>query len=149
VFEPSTDIIRKGKAGKPTEFGKMVKLQEAENQIVIDYEVYDQWPSGSDLLVPAIDIHLAKLGRTPQAAARARSLPLQGHRRNATLDRPRHPRRQPHSHRPRHGKAVTPPVVSSHSIWPPRPPRRSPAGLVIVCAVDRFLQSTNLAPESS
>ena len=41
VFEPSTEIIRKGKAGKPNEFGKMVKLQEAENQIVIDYEVYD------------------------------------------------------------------------------------------------------------
>ena len=37
VFEPSTEVIRKGKAAKPNEFGKMVKLQEAENQIVIDY----------------------------------------------------------------------------------------------------------------
>jgi IS5 family transposase len=27
VFEPSTEIIRKGKTSKPTEFGKMVKLQ--------------------------------------------------------------------------------------------------------------------------
>ena len=35
--EPSTEVIRKGKAGKPNEFGKMVKLQEAENQIIIDY----------------------------------------------------------------------------------------------------------------
>jgi IS5 family transposase len=35
LFEPSTEVIRKGKAGKPTEFGKMVKLQEAENQIII------------------------------------------------------------------------------------------------------------------
>ena len=69
VFEPSTEIIRKGKAGKPTEFGKMVKLQEAENQIVIDYEVYDQRPSDSDLLVSAIDIHHAKLGRTPRLVA--------------------------------------------------------------------------------
>src|SRR5215510_5470006 len=34
LFEPSTEIIRKGKAAKPNEFGKMVKLQEAENQIV-------------------------------------------------------------------------------------------------------------------
>jgi transposase, IS5 family len=33
LFEPSTEVIRKGKAGKPNEFGKMVKLQEAENQI--------------------------------------------------------------------------------------------------------------------
>jgi hypothetical protein len=34
-----------GKAGKPNEFGKMVKLQEAENQIVTDYEVYAQRPN--------------------------------------------------------------------------------------------------------
>src|SRR6185295_3811201 len=33
LFEPSTEVIRKGKAAKPNEFGKMVKLQEAENQI--------------------------------------------------------------------------------------------------------------------
>ena len=41
VFEPSTEVIRKGKAGKPTEFGKMVKLQEAEQQIITAYAVYD------------------------------------------------------------------------------------------------------------
>src|SRR5262249_22344534 len=35
LFEPSTEVIRKGKAGKPNEFGKLVKLQEAENQVVI------------------------------------------------------------------------------------------------------------------
>ncbi|WP_158101009.1 hypothetical protein [Variovorax sp. JS1663] len=27
------EIIRKGKASKPTEFGKMMKIQEAEQQI--------------------------------------------------------------------------------------------------------------------
>ena len=69
VFEPSTEIIRKGKAGKPNEFGKMVKLQEAENQIVVDYEVYDRRPSDTDLLIPAIEIHQAKLGRTPRLVA--------------------------------------------------------------------------------
>jgi IS5 family transposase len=36
LFEPSTEVIRKGKAAKPNEFGKMVKLQGAENQIVVD-----------------------------------------------------------------------------------------------------------------
>jgi hypothetical protein len=29
LFEPSTEVIRKCKAGKSNEFGKMVKLQEA------------------------------------------------------------------------------------------------------------------------
>jgi IS5 family transposase len=66
---PSTEVIRKGKAGKPNEFGKMVKLQEAENQIVIDFEVYDQRPNDADLLVPAIDIHQAVLGRAPRLVA--------------------------------------------------------------------------------
>ena len=65
LFEPETEIIRKGKAGKPTEFGKMVKLQEAENQIVIAYEVCDRRPSDSDLLLAAIETHQATLGCTP------------------------------------------------------------------------------------
>jgi IS5 family transposase len=63
IFEPSAEIIRKGKAAKPTEFGKLVKLQEAENQIIVDYEVYTQRLHDADLLVPAIEIHAAKLGR--------------------------------------------------------------------------------------
>jgi IS5 family transposase len=69
VFEPSTEVIRKGKAGKPNEFGKMVKLQEAENQIVIDFEVYDQRPNDSDLLIPAIELHQAAIGRVPHLVA--------------------------------------------------------------------------------
>ena len=69
LFEPSTEIIRKGKASKPNEFGKMVKLQEAENQIVINYEVYDRRPSDSDLLIAAIETHEAMLGRTPRLVA--------------------------------------------------------------------------------
>lgn len=69
LFEPSTEIIRKGKAAKPNEFGKMVKLQEAENQIVIDYEVYDRRPNDSDLLIAAIETHRARLGRTPRLVA--------------------------------------------------------------------------------
>lgn len=65
LFEPHTEIIRKGKASKPTEFGKMVKIQEAERQIVTHYEVYDQRPSDADLLLPAIAVHEQLLGRTP------------------------------------------------------------------------------------
>jgi transposase, IS5 family len=39
LFEPHTEAIRKGKAVKPTEFGKLVKIQEAEAQFITDYEV--------------------------------------------------------------------------------------------------------------
>ena len=66
LFEPHTEIIRKGKAGKPTEFGKMVKIQEAEQQIVTHYEVYDRRPADCDLLVPAVEEHLRQFGHAPR-----------------------------------------------------------------------------------
>jgi IS5 family transposase len=69
LFEPSTEVIRKGKASKPNEFGKMVKLQEAENQIIVDYEVYDRRPNDCDLLIPALEAHRPKLGRVPRLVA--------------------------------------------------------------------------------
>jgi IS5 family transposase len=69
IFEPETEIIRKGKSGKPTEFGKMVKIQEAENQIVTAYEVYDRRPLDRDLLIPALEIHQQTLGRVPDMVA--------------------------------------------------------------------------------
>jgi IS5 family transposase len=69
IFEPDTEIIRKGKASKPTEFGKMVKIQEAENQIITAYEVYEQRPSDRDLLLPAVEIHEQRLDRVPELVA--------------------------------------------------------------------------------
>jgi Transposase DDE domain len=66
LFEPHTEIIRKGKAGKPTEFGKMVKIQEAEQQIVTHYEVYDRRPADSDLVVPAVELHTQQFGQAPK-----------------------------------------------------------------------------------
>jgi IS5 family transposase len=69
VFEPSAEVVRKGKSGKPNEFGKVVKLQEAENQIIVDYEVYPRRPNDADLLIPAVATHAAKLGRMPRLVA--------------------------------------------------------------------------------
>lgn len=69
MFEPHTEVIRKGKASKPTEFGKMVKIQEAEGQIVIDYEVYPARPNDADLLVESVQIHEELLGRVPDLVA--------------------------------------------------------------------------------
>ena len=69
VFEPSTEVIRKGKASKPTEFGKMVKVQEAENQIITHYEVFEKRPYDADLLVPAVYKHEEQFGRVPQLVA--------------------------------------------------------------------------------
>jgi IS5 family transposase len=69
VFEPQTEVIRKGKAGKPNEFGKLVKIQEAENQIVTHYEVFEERPSDASLLTPSLERHLEQFGQAPQVAA--------------------------------------------------------------------------------
>jgi hypothetical protein len=36
---------------------------------VVDYEVYDQRPNDSDVLIPAIQAHQNALGRTPHLVA--------------------------------------------------------------------------------
>jgi len=69
LFEPHTEIIRKGKAGKPNEFGKLLQVQEAENQIITHYEVFAERPSDRHLLVPAVKAHRDKLGRVPRLVA--------------------------------------------------------------------------------
>ena len=66
VFEPQTEIIPKGKASKPTEFGKLVKIQEAENQIVTHFEVFAERPTDSSLLLPSIQVQQERLGRIPR-----------------------------------------------------------------------------------
>jgi len=69
VFEAHTEIIRKGKASQPNEFGKLVKIQEAENQIVTHFEVFAERPADSTLLLPSIQVHQQRLGRIPRAVA--------------------------------------------------------------------------------
>lgn len=65
VFESHPEIIRKGKASKPTEFGKLVKIQESENQIISHFEVFAERPSDRQLLVPSIEVHQRRFGRIP------------------------------------------------------------------------------------
>jgi IS5 family transposase len=47
LFEPHSEIIRKGKLAKPTEFGRLVKIQEAEAQFITDYAVCETAPRSS------------------------------------------------------------------------------------------------------
>ena len=67
IFEPHTQIIRKGKKSKPTEFGRAVKVQEAEGGIVTDIAVVDVHDSA--LLESSIDVHKKHFGRAPHLVA--------------------------------------------------------------------------------
>lgn len=68
VFEPHTEAIRKGKIAKPTEFGKLVTIQEAEHQIVTAFEVHAERPADVALWAPALDRHQHIFGRAPDLA---------------------------------------------------------------------------------
>jgi len=69
IFETHTEVIRKGKAHKPNEFGKLVLIQEAENQIITHYQVCEQRPADSTLLEACLEQHVEQFGRAPQRVA--------------------------------------------------------------------------------
>jgi len=68
LFEPHTEIIRKGKLAKPTEFGRLVKIQEAEAQFITDYAVCERGQADRALWAPSLDRHIALFDHAPQLA---------------------------------------------------------------------------------
>ena len=68
IFEPQTEAIRKGKAAKPTEFGKLVKIQEAEAGLITDYTVCPTRVPDQELWVPSLTQHQDLFGQPPQLA---------------------------------------------------------------------------------
>jgi IS5 family transposase len=67
VFEPDTKILRRGKVHKPTEYGQMVKVQEAEGGVVTDISVVTE--GDAKLLVPSVEHHKKVFGRVPRLVA--------------------------------------------------------------------------------
>ncbi|HEX4542465.1 MAG TPA: ISNCY family transposase [Candidatus Acidoferrum sp.] len=68
LFEPHTQVIRKGKAHKPNEFGRLVRIDEVENGIVSGYQVLEGNPDDSTAWMPALQQHQACFGRAPEMA---------------------------------------------------------------------------------
>ena len=54
LFEPHTEVIRKGKAHKPNEFGRLVRIDEVENGIVSGYEVLEGNAADTNSWLPAL-----------------------------------------------------------------------------------------------
>jgi IS5 family transposase len=69
LFEEHTAIIRKGKAHKPNEFGRLVRLDEVENGIISGYSIADGNPADQSQWVPALDHHQKLFGRMPRLVA--------------------------------------------------------------------------------
>jgi transposase, IS5 family len=68
LFEAHTEVIRKGKAHKPNEFGRLVRIDEVENGIVSGYQVLEGNPEDSTAWMPALRQQQACFGRAPEMA---------------------------------------------------------------------------------
>ena len=68
LFEPHTEVIRKGKAHKPNEFGRLVRIDEVENGIVSGYQVLAGNPADTTAWMPALQQHQACFGQAPEMA---------------------------------------------------------------------------------
>ena len=67
-FEAHTQVIRKGKPDKPTEFGRLVRIDEVENRIVSGYKVQEGNPADTNAWIPALQQHPALFGQAPRLA---------------------------------------------------------------------------------
>jgi IS5 family transposase len=68
LFEPHTQAIRKGKAHKPTEFGRLVRLDEVESGIVSGYQVLAGNLADTQSWGRALEQHQLSFGRAPRLA---------------------------------------------------------------------------------
>ena len=65
VFEPHTELLKRGKAGKPIEFGHMIQIQQVKEKFITDYGVYEKKPVEPKLLATALDSHRSLFGVGP------------------------------------------------------------------------------------
>ena len=69
IFEPHTDLIKRGKRYTPVEFGHKVFLAESRAGLITDYQVLDGNPPDDPLLIPALERHCQLFGRLPRRSA--------------------------------------------------------------------------------
>ena len=65
IFEPHTELLKRGKAGKPIEFGHMVVLQQVDGKFISDYDVFKKKPNDNTLVEPALKSHKELFGVYP------------------------------------------------------------------------------------
>ena len=84
LFEPHTAIIRKGKPGKPTEFGRVLWLDEVEGGIISRYALLEGNPAEDAQLPPSLDHHRRVFRRPPRLLAGDRGVHSTANERYAT-----------------------------------------------------------------
>ena len=66
IFEPHTDLIKRGKVLKPVEFGHKVFLAESAQGLITDYRVLKGNPADSDNVEASLERHQQTFQRPPE-----------------------------------------------------------------------------------
>ena len=66
IFEPHTDLIKRGKVRTPIEFGHKVFLAESAQGLITQYEVLNGNPSDDIHVAPSLRRHKQAFGRVPE-----------------------------------------------------------------------------------
>lgn len=66
IFEPHTELLKRGKAVRDIEFGHMIQIQQVEGKYITGYEVFQSKPTEATLLEPALGKHKALFGVYPR-----------------------------------------------------------------------------------
>jgi IS5 family transposase len=74
LFEPHTCIIKRGKAAKPTEFGRKVWLDEVDGGLVSEWRVLEGNAPDQKQWQPSLDNHVEQFGRPPYQASADRGV---------------------------------------------------------------------------
>ncbi len=69
IFEPHTELLKRGKAAKAIEFGHMIQIQQVEGKFITDYEVFETKPVEHELVTPALERHKKLFGEYPKQLA--------------------------------------------------------------------------------
>lgn len=66
IFEPHTELVQRGKAGKAVEFGHMIDLCQVEHRFISEYAVFPRRPVEHQLVEPSLENHREAFGAYPQ-----------------------------------------------------------------------------------
>ena len=69
IFEPHTELLKRGKAGKDVEFGHMIQIQQVDGKFITDYVVFDKRPVEYELLDSVLASHKKLFGHYPDELA--------------------------------------------------------------------------------
>lgn len=69
IFEPHTELLKRGKAGREVEFGHMIQIHQVASKFITDYDVFEKRPVEHALLGSVLKRHHSLFGAYPEQLA--------------------------------------------------------------------------------